>query len=160
MPRHRRLNLAPEFGVGRIRFDGAQHVGERIDELLGQCAVSRANELELLLRLDVESCDPLQEYLGEIVTRLDLSTLDQAQQQRVSLGRGDVLELGGVEHLRFGGKVSDFGRRQTSQELALVAEHFEPAQVADEFVQVRQRRPRRRLFERIEHAALGRLGME
>ena len=58
--------------------------------------------------------------------------------------------LGGVEHLGFRGEMADLGRRQTSQELALVAKDFEPAQVTHEFVEVRQRWPRRLLLERIE----------
>ena len=51
--------------------------------------------------------------------------------------------------------MADFSRRQASQDVALVAEKFEPAQVAHQFVEVRQRWSRQRL-ERIEHAALGR----
>jgi hypothetical protein len=84
----------------------------------------------------------------------------QHSQKRVPLGCGDVLELGGIEHLGFGGEMADFSRRQSSQELALVAEDFEPAQVRDEFVKVRQRWPRWWLFERIEHAAPGWLGVK
>jgi hypothetical protein len=52
MSRNGRLHLATEFGVGRVRFDDAQHVGEGVDQLLGQRPVPCADELELLLRLD------------------------------------------------------------------------------------------------------------
>ncbi len=94
------------------------------------------SELELLLRLDAETRNRIQEHFGEVVRCLDLRAMDQTQEQGVPLGRGDVLEFGGVEHLSFRDKMADLGRCQTGQKLALVAKDFEPAQVTHEFVEM------------------------
>ena len=89
-----------------------------------------------MLRLHVETRNALQEHLGWVVAPLDLGAVDQTQEQRVALGLGDVFQLAGIEHLRLRGEVADLGGSQASQNAALVANHFEPAQVADELVEV------------------------
>src|SRR5437667_4096619 len=121
---HSQLDLPPGFIVRRIRFDYPEHVGERVNQFLSKCPMPSSDQLELLLRLSVETGNALREHFGQVVASLDLGALDQTQQQRVALRWRNVLELSGVQHLRLGGKVADLGRSEPRKERTLVAEHF------------------------------------
>ncbi len=55
------------------------------------------NERELLFGPRFEHGHAFAKHLGQIVTALNLRAADQTQQERVALGGGDVLELGGIE---------------------------------------------------------------
>ncbi|HLZ21161.1 MAG TPA: hypothetical protein VKQ30_03465 [Ktedonobacterales bacterium] len=73
---------------------------------------------------------------SQVISRLNLRALDQAEQQRVALRRADDLELGGVEHLGLGGEVTHFGGCQAGEHQAFVAEDLEPAQVSYQLIEV------------------------
>ena len=119
-----------------------------------------SDKLELLLRLRVKARDTFREHLGQVIARLNLSTVHEAQQQRVALGRCDVLQLGGVQYLGLTSKVADLRCAQPVEKRTLVAEQLQPAQVRDEIVEVRQGRSRGWLFETIEHAPSWWLGFQ
>jgi len=110
---HERASL----GIGWIAIEDLEHVREGVDQHLGRLALSLTNQRELLFGARLEHGHAFAEHLGQIVTPLNLRPADQAQQQRVALGGGDVLELGRVERPGLSGEVSDLGGRHASQEL-------------------------------------------
>jgi hypothetical protein len=73
-----------------------QHGGEGGQQRLHSLAILDAEVLQLLLATHVDARHALAEHLGEIVPCLDLGTGDQAEQERVPLGRHHPLELGGT----------------------------------------------------------------
>src|SRR5713226_7251618 len=151
------LDLASYFGIGWVRFHDPQQASVSINSSV---SAPGPYQLELLLRLRVKAGDTFREHLCQVIASLDLSALHQAQQQRVSLGRRDVLHLSGVQHLGLTSKVADLRWSQPREQRTLVTEELQPAQVCDEFVEVRQRRPRGWLFETVEHAPSRWLGLE
>jgi hypothetical protein len=64
---------------------------------------------------------------------------DQAEEQGVAFGRGEILELGGIQCTSLSGEVSHLGRRDTGQELGWIAELIEPAHVPNQLVEVGER---------------------
>src|SRR5207253_10700765 len=123
-----------------------------VDQFLSQRPVPGSDQLELLMRLRVKARDTFREHLGQVIASLDLGALHQAQQQRVALGRCDVLQFGGVQHLGLTSKVADLRCAQPVEKRTLVAEQLQPAQVRDEVIEVRQRRSRGWPFETVEQA--------
>ncbi len=127
----RGLDLASYFGIGWVRFHDAQHVGERVDQFFSQRPVPGPDQLELLLRLHVKRAIRFENISARSSRAC---ALHQAQQQRVALGRRDVLQLGGVQHLGLTSKVADLRWCQPREQRTLVAEQLQPGQVRDEIV--------------------------
>jgi hypothetical protein len=92
------------------------------------------DQLELLVRLRVKADDTFREHFGQVIASLDRSALHQAQQQRVPLGRRDVLQLSGVQHLGLSSKVADLRWSPPREQRTLVTEELQPAQVCDQCV--------------------------
>ncbi len=124
------------FGIGGIAIEDLEHIREGADQHLRRLALSLPNQRELLFGARLEQRHAFAEHLGQIVTTLNLRLADQAQQQGVPLGDGDVLELGCVERPRLGSEMSDFGGRHASQELRRFLEFLKPADVTDELVEM------------------------
>ena len=97
MLRHCLLHEWAGLGIAGIAIEDLEHVREGADQHLGRLALALTNLRELLFGARLEQCHAFAEHLGQIVTALNLRPTEQAQQQRVALGGGDVLELGRVE---------------------------------------------------------------
>jgi len=101
--------------------------------------VLRAQALQLLLARDVDAVHTLDQHLGQVVARLHLRLVQQADQQRETFGRGTVLHLARVERLALGREVADLEWREVFQGAVDVAEGGQPVRVREQVLEVRAR---------------------
>ena len=126
-------------GVARVTIKHLDHIRHRGHDGLGLLAIARTQPLQFLLAAVVEISHAFDEHLGQVVTGLYPSAMDQAQQECVSLGLAEVAQLGGVQHPGFGGKMLALEFRYVRQMQFAADQFVQRSDMVDQFLEVSQR---------------------
>nr|WP_245837537.1 hypothetical protein [Rubricoccus marinus] len=139
---------ASEYLVRALTFGFPQHVGEGGQHLLLDLAVAFVEPGERLLGPVVRPPHPPEVHLGQVVAGGDLGVVDEADEQRTSVGViRQSFHVADFERSRLGGELADLGVGHALDERSGFQQPHQLAEVPDTLADTLQGRWTRRRLE-------------
>ena len=132
-----------------------QHVGEDREQVFGRGVILLMKELKCLLATGVNACHAFEKHLDDGIAGGDLGLQEQAADQGLPFGKGDLLEFCNVKDPGLCREVLDLRARDAVEQALHPGERLDPHEVNQHVLQVRERRTLGNGFEPLEFGVMG-----